>query len=89
MAILCKGARVTVSYGAVSGTSTEDTDEDGWATFRVVENEFSSGNTSVSHVFINGEEVGDSFTPMMEIRFLSHNHSCNRLPTNRLSRRCT
>lgn len=47
----------------VSGLHTERTDEDGWATFPIVENAFGFGNTPVSHVFIDHEEVHGELNP--------------------------
>lgn len=57
------GIEVTCSYGVVSGLHTERTDEDGWATFPIVENAFGFGNTPVSHVFIDHEEVHGELNP--------------------------
>ncbi len=58
------GATVSYQCGRMSGVGTEYTDDDGWATFELIEGTLGGGAITVFDIWINGESVLDeAFTP--------------------------
>ena len=55
---------VSAQYGAISGIHNEYTDDDGWATFPIVEKVLGGGAILIHRVWVNDEEVvSDGFYP--------------------------
>lgn len=59
-----QGVDVTCKYGIISGVQSEYTDEDGWASFPVVEETTSSWHISVTTIWVNSVDMDvESFRP--------------------------
>ena len=52
---------VGCQYGSCSGVEIQDTDEDGWAEFPVIEETIGNGNIVIRKIWIGRTEVGDEY----------------------------
>ena len=57
------GAKVSCQYGTMSGVGTEYTDDDGWATFDIVEGVL-GGRIPIENIWVDGKEISDDVTYM-------------------------